>query len=74
MLFGMTSHETASTTPTRIIRRAAVLDRVGLSYSTIWRMYRAGRFPSPIRISLGAVGWIEADIEQWITSRAEAGR
>lgn len=57
-------------TPERILRRRAVIDRVGLSATTIWRLVRAQRFPAPIRLSDYAVGWREADIEAWIQSRS----
>lgn len=61
-----------SATPTRLLRKPAVLDRVALSDTTIWRLERAGKFPKSIRISPGAVAWREGDIERWITERAEA--
>ena len=69
------SHAIASdhaTTATRILRKPAVLDRVGLSDTTLWRLERAGRFPRSIRISQGTVGWRESDVEDWIRERAEA--
>ncbi len=69
----MQTHET-STGPTRLIRKPAVIERVALSDTTIWRLERAGKFPHSIRISPGAVAWRESDIEQWITERAEASR
>lgn len=56
---------------TRLLRKPAVLERVGLSDTTLWRLERAGRFPKSIRISPGAVAWRETDIENWITERAE---
>ena len=60
--------------PTRLLRKPVVVDRVGLSDTTIWRLERAGKFPRSIRISPGAVVWREADIEAWIAERAEASR
>ena len=62
----------AATNPTRLLRKPIVLDRVGLSATTIWRLERAGKFPRSIRISPGAVAWREADIEAWIAERAKA--
>ena len=54
---------------TRLLRKPAVIDRVGLSETTLWRLERAGRFPKSIRISPGAVAWRESDIEAWIADR-----
>jgi len=59
-------------TPTRIIRKPIVVERIGLSATTIWRMERAGQFPKHIQLGANSVGWREADIEQWITERADS--
>ena len=69
----MRGHELAPAF-TRLLRKPAVLERVALSDTTIWRLERAGKFPHSIRISPGAVAWREADIEAWIAERAEASR
>ena len=63
-----------SPSPTRLLRKRAVIERVALSGTTIWRLERVGKFPRSIQISPGAVAWREADIEMWITQRAESGR
>jgi prophage regulatory protein len=55
----------------RILRIAAVCDRVGVSKTTIWRLERRGQFPKHLSISPGAIGWLEADIERWISARVE---
>ena len=69
----MSTHDVAHE-PTRLLRKPAVLERVGLSDTTIWRLERAGKFPKSIRISAGAVAWREADIEAWIAERIAASR
>jgi prophage regulatory protein len=61
--------QSASSLPTKILRRRAVVERVGLSSTTIWRLVRAGRFPAPVQLSAQAIGWREHDIEAWLTSR-----
>ena len=61
-------------TATRLLRKPAVIARVGLSSTTIWRLERAGQFPRSIQISRGAIAWREADIEAWITERMDAPR
>jgi len=59
--------------PLRFIRFSAVRDRTGLSRSTIWRLERTGDFPKHRRISLNAVGWLEAEVDAWVLSRERAG-
>lgn len=52
--------------PDRIIRRNTVLDRTGLSRSTLYRKIAEGTFPAQIRISINGAGWRESDIDRWI--------
>ena len=40
------------------------------SRSTLWRMWRKGEFPKPIKISPGRVGWLQSEIDAWKTARA----
>jgi prophage regulatory protein len=63
----------------RILRLKAVLDRTGLSRSTLYRKVERGTFPKQVRISERCIGWRESDLERWLRnpidySRAEAGR
>ena len=55
-----------------IIRWPKVHSATGLSRSTIWRLEKAGAFPSRRQLSSNAVGWLEAEIEQWMKSRQAA--
>jgi prophage regulatory protein len=52
--------------PDRIVRLQTVLDRTGLSRSTIYRKIAEGTFPSQIRISIKGAGWRESDIDHWV--------
>ena len=52
----------------RLIFKREVLRRVGLSYPTIWKMMRQGRFPRS-RVCGGKSAWLEHEIESWIESR-----
>jgi prophage regulatory protein len=54
--------------PDRIIRLNTVLDRTGLSRSTIYRKIAEGTFPPQIRISVNGAGWRESDIDQWVAN------
>jgi len=54
----------------KILRRAAVRQRTGLSDTTIWRYEREGKFPKRVVLSeTGLVGWFEDEIDQWVHER-----
>jgi prophage regulatory protein len=54
----------------RILRIDEVLERTGLSRSTLWRLEKKqGDFPSRRKLGSGSVGWIEEEIDEWIRSR-----
>jgi prophage regulatory protein len=57
------------TEPDRMLRRRRVLELIGVSGPTLWRMERAGLFPRHVQISIRAVGYLERDVLQWIRSR-----
>ena len=57
----------------RILRRNAVLDRTGLSVSTLYYFINEGRFPKPVKLGLRSVGWFERDIEDWIVNLSKHG-
>ena len=50
----------------RIIRLRTVLDRTGLSRSTLYRKIGEGTFPKQVRISVHGAGWRESAVNQWI--------
>lgn len=53
-------------TPDRILRLNAVLDRTGLSRSTLYRKVQDGTFPKQIAISTRCAGWRESQINDWM--------
>jgi len=53
----------------RVLRLPQVIDAVGLSKATIYRLAQMGKFPKPFKIGITAVGWDEAEIEFWILER-----
>ena len=57
-----------------ILRRKQVEARTGLSRSTIYERIKAGTFPAPISIGAKAVGWIESEIDSWLTAQVEKSR
>lgn len=50
----------------RILRMRTVLERTGLSRSTLYRKMRDGTFPKQVRISEHCCGWRESAINRWI--------
>ena len=42
---------------------------VPLSWATLWRMERVGRFPRRIPISEKRIAWRRREIEAWLASR-----
>jgi prophage regulatory protein len=52
--------------PDRIIRLKTVLDRTGLSRSTLYRKITEGTFPRQIKVSIHGTGWHESAINRWI--------
>ena len=55
----------------RLIRRPEVLERVGLSSSTLYEMTAAGEFPAPIPIGRQAVAWLDSEVDAWINERID---
>ena len=56
----------------RLLRREEVETRCGLSRSAIYRLMRAGKFPTPIKIGLRAVRWSQSEINEFIAARPRA--
>lgn len=55
-----------SETTDRILRIAAVLQRTGLSRSTLYRKIREGSFPPQVQISTQCTGWRESAVNRWV--------
>ncbi len=67
----------------RIIRRKQVEARTGLSRSTIYAKMRRNpkrpadydpTFPRSVSVGAKAVGWIEGEINAWLTAQVEKSR
>jgi len=66
-----------------ILRRKQVEARTGLSRSTIYGKMRHNSkrpgdydptFPKPVSIGSKAVGWIESELDAWLTAQIEKSR
>jgi prophage regulatory protein len=60
------SPTTTADKPDRILRLPAVLERTGLSRSTLYRKIKAGTFPKQIAISMRCAGWRESAVTAWL--------
>lgn len=53
-------------TPDRILRLKSVLERTGLSRSTMYRKIQAGSFPRNVQLSTRCTGWRESAVAEWL--------
>lgn len=53
----------------RVVRRMQLLELIGVSSTTQWRMERAGEFPARVKIGKGLVGWHLTEVEKWLENR-----
>lgn len=69
--------ETVASFTRRVLRKPAVLDKTGLTASALDREVRAGRFPSPFKLTANersrAIGWFESEVDRYLEERAKAG-
>ena len=52
-----------------ILRLPAVLQRTGLSRSTLYNRIAEGEFPHQISLGGHAIGWIQGEVDDWIDKR-----
>jgi prophage regulatory protein len=57
----------------RFLRPRQVLEMIGVSRTTLWRMVQAGSFPRPVWITERNQGYLLDSVEAWMRARAEAG-
>jgi prophage regulatory protein len=50
----------------RILRLNSVLDRTGLSRSTLYRKVQTGSFPRQVKIAARCAGWRESAVNAWL--------
>jgi prophage regulatory protein len=55
-------------TPDRILRLKTVLERTGLSRSTMYRKMQNGTFPKNVQLSIRCTGWRESAIREWLSN------
>ena len=55
--------------PHTMLRFPTVKARTGLSRSTIYLRISRGTFPASVSLGGRAVGWIEAEVQAWLTAQ-----
>lgn len=50
----------------RFIRLPQVIDRTGLSKSTIYKRADEGTFPKPVPLGNSLSAWVEAEVDEWM--------
>ncbi|MDF1482213.1 helix-turn-helix transcriptional regulator [Extensimonas sp. H3M7-6] len=72
-----------SRTALTILRRKQVEARTGLSRSTIYSRLKPNpkrpgdfdpTFPKPVPLGAKSVGWVESEIEAWLSAQVERSR
>lgn len=58
----------------RILRLKQVLDITGLSRSTLYLYMSRQQFPNQVKLGPKIVGWIDEEVENWISSRVNQRR
>jgi prophage regulatory protein len=56
----------------RFIRTRQVLEMIGVSRTTLWRMVQAGTFPQPVRVTKRSRAFLLDAVEAWMKARTDA--
>jgi predicted DNA-binding transcriptional regulator AlpA len=50
----------------RLLSKGEMLDKVGVTYPTIWKLMREGAFPRAVVVGGGKNFWLEHEIDDYI--------
>lgn len=56
---------------TKILKLPDVMEATALSRSSIYAFVSEKAFPKPINLGARAVGWLESEVAEWISKKAE---
>jgi prophage regulatory protein len=56
---------------TKIYRKPELCSLLGVSPTTLWRWVQDKSFPAPIHLGPNSVGWLESDIDDWLTQKGQ---
>ena len=52
----------------RLLNRKELVEIVGLSYPSIWRLMCEDQFPRSVVLGRNRVAWFEAEVDAWLES------
>lgn len=52
----------------RILKAKEVAERTSISVPHIRRLAHEGKFPAPMKLTDNRTGWLEEEVEEWISS------
>ncbi len=53
----------------RLLRIRQVIERTGMSRAAIYQKIQEGAFPKQVPLSVRAVGFVESEVNRWISQR-----
>ena len=62
-----------SDTVDSMVSMGELINRLGLSRSTIYKMVEDGTFPAPIKIGARRIAWKVASVDDWLEEREALG-
>ena len=69
-----TSASTTITARQRILRLPEVCAITGLGRSFIYQLQAAGSFPRRVKLGVRAVGWLEDEVQRWLSEKVAENR
>ena len=64
-----TSQSLTQDSPMQMLRMPAVIQRTGLSRSTIYALAAEGKFPRQIRVSECTAAWLSSEVDDYLAER-----
>ena len=58
----------------KVLNASQVANKTSMSVSNIRRMVREGKFPPPFALTENRHGWLEQDVDEWISERVRSFR
>lgn len=56
----------------KIVRLQQLIAMTGLARSTIYKLMGDNKFPKSVTLGCRSVGWIEEEVQQWLSEKVEA--
>ena len=58
----------------KVLNASQVANKTSMSVSNIRRMVREGKFSPPFALTENRQGWLEQDVDEWISERVRSFR